>query len=130
MSKFERDSFLDGEIIQSLSEDKISELAVIGDTRIVVFESKLKLCLTNHVHKLGKKNSWITPLSLSSGFLIALLTCDFKGIIFSKDVWKALFIIICFICIIWFIITLKYTFQQITIDDIITELKKDQINKK
>lgn len=129
-NELEREHFDDKEIIMNLYEDKISSLAVIGDTRIIVTESKLKLYLTNHVHKLGKKNSWITPVSLMSGFIIALITCDFKESIFSKDVWKALFIIITIICSLWFIYTLKYIFQPITVDDIITELKKDQINIK
>lgn len=125
-----REHFNDKEIVMNIIEDKTSTLAIIGDARIFVTESKLKLNLTNHVHKLGKKNSWITPLSLLSGFSTALITCDFKEIIFSKDVWKALFIFITIICIFWFIYTLRYTFKPITVDDIITELKKDQINAK
>ena len=130
MLKFESERVLYKEIIKNFSEDKILDLAVIGDTLIVVSESKLRLCLTNHVHNIGKKDSWIIPLSLCSGFLIALVTCDFKEIIFSKDMWKASFFIICIICLFWFIITLKYIFQPITIDDIITELKKDRIKMK
>jgi hypothetical protein len=112
----------------TLSEDKITPLAIIGDKKILVSESKLKLSLTNHVHKIGKKNSWITPLSLLSGFLIALITCDFKEFIFSKDVWKALFILITVCCSIWLLYTLKYIFEPITEDDVINELIKDKIN--
>ena len=50
MSKFDSERVLDKELIKNLSEDKISDLAIIGDTRIVVSESKLKLCLTNHAY--------------------------------------------------------------------------------
>lgn len=128
MSKFEVESVPDEEILKNIFEDKTSRLAIIGDTHIMISESKLKLYLTNHVSKLEKKNSWITPLSLSSGFLISLITCDFKGVIFNKAVWEALFIIVSIICFLWLIYTLKYTFQSITVDDIIAELKKDQIN--
>lgn len=129
VSKFQREGVLENKNITSMNvfEDQRFELIIIGDALLQVSESKLKLHLTNHVCKLGKKNSWTYPVSLASGFLISLVTFDFEKTTFLKGM-KIVFIIILIICFFWFFYTLKYKFQSITIDDIITELKKDQIN--
>ncbi len=70
------------------------------------------------------------PFTLFSTFIITLVTCDFNTRFFEKEVWKAIFVISCIICLIWLINTLKYVFKPVTVDDFITEVKRDQIKNK
>lgn len=126
MTESEQEIFFEKEFIESIFEDRVSDLVIIGDNRIIVYESKLKLCLTNHLDRLGKKNSWINPFGIFSAIFITLITSEFEDVILSRQIWKSIFIVACVFSLLWFLSTLKYAFQSTTIDDIIDELKKDQ----
>lgn len=52
---------------------------------IVITEDKLKLKLHTHLATSEKRKDWIAPFSVLISLSLALLTADFKNIIFPQD---------------------------------------------
>jgi hypothetical protein len=108
------------------------ELEVFADLHqdvIITTEDKLKLTLTNYSAKIGRKKDWIAPFGIAITTLTILLTSTFKDFLIQSNTWQAIFIIIFIGSLIWLIISLRYAFKEISIDDIIIELKKNKKRK-
>lgn len=101
----------------------------LSQTVIITTEDKIKLCLLNHLKGLQEKNSWVTPSGLIITIILAFLTTNFKDWIFSKYVWQAFFNIITIAFFIWLIVAVIKAFRAKSIDDIIEEIKKTDVQK-
>lgn len=62
---------------------------------VTITEDKLSLILNEQSNKIGQKNSWHTPLGLTTTIGITLLTTEFKSAWLKAELWQALFIL-CF----------------------------------
>lgn len=93
---------------------------------IVTNTDKAALILSKHIGKIKKKEQWLTPLSLSITFLVALLTATFNTFLgIEGTTWNAIFIILEIVSFVWLIISvinyIKY--KDESIDSIIQEFK-------
>jgi hypothetical protein len=93
---------------------------------IMTTEDRLKLCLTETLKKAERKHDWIAPLGLLIAVITAFVTASFKDYILSAKTWEAVFVMVGLGSIIWLIISIRYAFIKIDIDDIINELKTNQ----
>ena len=74
---------------------------------IEITGDKLENILLKHLHMLGTRKSWITPLSLLVTVLLADLTANFGDRFGIKGpVWEALFLLIIWGSLIWFFVSL------------------------
>lgn len=92
---------------------------------IVITEDKLKLKLHTHLATSEKRKDWIAPFSVLISLSLALLTADFKNIIFPQDTWKAAFIIATILTVAWLIVTLKQAFHSHSLESLIEEIKSE-----
>lgn len=97
---------------------------------IEITEDKLENILLKHLNKLNKVKAWLTPLSLFITILIVLLSAEFKLFLgIEKEVWKALFLILVVLTLVWTIISgyeaVKCS-KSATILFLINEIKNNQ----
>jgi hypothetical protein len=70
---------------------------------IITTEDKIKLVLIKTKETLKSQRDWLTPLSLTLSFVTTLCTSEFKySLGQNKEFWKAIFVILTFVTIIWF----------------------------
>ena len=104
----------------------------VNQEYIYITKDKLKLALIESEKKMMDKKAWITPFSIFVSTLIALLTPNFNVCILQKDVWKAIFIMICGMSVV---LSIKKGIQAFSnrkggnIDSIIQCIIKEQNNK-
>ena len=94
---------------------------------IEITDDKLENILLKHLDKLGTRRHWLLPFSLLVTVSLALSTADFKTAFNVKpEVWKAIFILVVVVSVIWLIRDLYIRFKcrgEATIDDLITKIK-------
>lgn len=94
---------------------------------IHITEDKLHVILLKYEGKNKKLYSWATPLGIFISCLITTITSEFKktwGL--SPDTWKAIFILITFVSLIWFLYSLIVACMNIKvtgIEHLIEEIK-------
>jgi amino acid transporter len=115
----------------NITLDRIEELVTVSEVYqnvslkvIIITEDKVRLCLSEHLKRMEKRGSWITPLGLLISIIVTLVTSDFKNVGIDAATWKALFIITGLISFGWLIYSIKEAWQSAKIEDIIDELKK------
>lgn len=100
---------------------------------IEITEDKLENVLLKHLKNLRIISSWVTPLTIFLSVLLAILTTDFKDALgLTKEVWNAVFVILLFGSLGWFIVCLVRiikSWNKATTDHII-KLIKDAEEKK
>ena len=96
---------------------------------IVTTEDKIRLCLEKYLKDLENKKEWIIPASILITILAVLITADFKNLLFNREFWQALFVLAGIICFIWLIYSLYIRMKSKDIQDIVDEIKLDNINK-
>lgn len=105
----------------------------VNQEYIYITKDKLKLALIESEKSLMDKKSWIAPFGIFVSTLIAILTADFKDLWFlSKDVWMAIFILICGVSCVLSIIKGIQAFSNRkdgNIDSIIQNIIREQNNK-
>jgi len=88
-------------IDQRITNVKSDLIEITGD--------KLENILLKHLHCLGTRKSWVTPLSIFATVLLALLTTSFVdkfGITGLR--WEVLFQVIALGSAIWFVVSIIY----------------------
>ena len=98
---------------------------------IVTTSDKIKLVLINTEKKLTSQRDWWTPLGLLFSFVTTLITANFKNVCgLTKDTWKAIFIILILLSLVWLIITLRKLYLnwgEYNLESIIERIKiKDE----
>ena len=79
---------------------------------IQITGDKLENILLKHLHKIGIRQSWTTPLSIFLTVFIAKLTTTFnKTLGIDAPVWEALFLLAMGISFIWLIISLIHIYS-------------------
>ncbi len=97
---------------------------------IVTTEDKIRLCLIEHLSKLEKKDSWITPFGILLTIIIIFPTTDFKDFLFlSADTWEAIFILSGLICIGWLIKSLWHLRVSSSLDEVVNIIKQTKITQ-
>ncbi len=107
--------------------ETISELYLtnLPQDVITTTEDKLHLCLEQHLKKMEKKKSWITPLGLLISFALTLISANFKDTAFvDAATLKAIFIIAEIIFFGWLVYSVIESLRSEKIEDVIGELKK------
>lgn len=104
---------------------------VISNTSVNVIkitEDKLYNILTKHIAKLRSAKDWINPVAVSVSLLLALLTTDFKTAFgLSSDTWKAVFIILFGISVIYSLYSICHCiFSRSNINLIIKDIKNER----
>ncbi len=100
----------------------------LAQSVIVTTEDKVKTCLDKHFKKAERRKEWVAPLSLLIATIAILVTADFKNFFLSSDTWKAIFIIVAILSSLWLISTIRFIFNNVTIESIINELRADSEN--
>jgi hypothetical protein len=115
--------------LQNIIDDpNTSKILIPTGPHLVLPELALRFCLTNHLSKAEKKNTWIPILSNFFVILIALITSSFNDFLVPKEMWKSIFIVSGIATFCLFIYTfIRYAKNPITIDKIIEDLEKDCI---
>jgi len=74
---------------------------------IEITGDKLENILLRHLHCLGSRKSWVTPLSILVTVLLAELSASFGDKFGIKgSVWEALFLLITIGSAIWFVVSI------------------------
>lgn len=94
---------------------------------IITTADKIRLVLINTKEILTAQRDWWTPFGLLISFITTLITADFKDAMGgSKDLWKAIFILLTIFSSIWLIktlIKLAKNWGQDNVDKIIEQIK-------
>ncbi len=93
----------------------------LGQNVIATTEDKIRLCLIEHLQRMGKKNSWTTPLGILLTISAILPTTTFKNFIIEADVWKAIFILSWIISLIWFLKCMREAWTNTSVDKVIED---------
>ena len=105
----------------------ISEVHLnVSQEVIITTDDKVRLCLTEHLKRMEKKNVWMTPAGVFVAIVTTLVTSTFKDIGFDAATWRAIFIIVGVVSFVWFLWTIKEAWQSENIEDVVARLKKDQ----
>lgn len=112
-------------INESLVNDSKVHINVSQDV-LITTEDKVKLCLSDHLAVIEKKNSWQAPAGIFFTILTTLLTTtSFRNFfILNADQWKVAYIFGLIISLIWSLNTLKYIRNSSTIQDVVNAIKK------
>jgi hypothetical protein len=103
--------------IDEIHDNTSQELIYIND-------DKLKLILIEHLAKVENGKAWLTPFGLLLTVILVFCSADFKlafGI--PADTWRAVFIIVGLICLLWLIYCLSKMGKSQTLDDVIKIVK-------
>lgn len=104
---------------------KVSEVHLnVSQEVVITTEDKIRICLSEHLKRMGKKNSWIAPLGICTTIIITLVTSTFKDVVLGAPTWQAIFIITGIISLVWFFKTCDESSKSVTVEDIVSELKK------
>ena len=115
---------LDQELLQSLVIHKN-----VDQELIVTTIDKVKLHLISHQEALKAKRDWVAPLGIFSSLLITLITADFKNLVFSPEIWNALFIFGLIASFLWLIYAIYQVIKfrnQGEINEFINALRGDE----
>lgn len=91
---------------------------------ITTTEDKVRLCLSEHLKKMEKKKSWVTPLGILLALIATLITTNFKDVGLAAPTWQAIFIIAAILSSVWLIFSVIEASRSEKIEDIISELKR------
>lgn len=92
---------------------------------IVTTEDKVLLWLSEHLKRMERRRSWITPLGIFITIVLTLATSSFKDILYlSADTWRAIFIIVGLISLALFIGFIIEALKSEKVEDIVAALKK------
>ena len=110
-------------IQQLVSVERVS--LNLSQSVIVTTEDKLRLRLQAHLSAAEKTKDWIAPFFLLVSLSLALLSADFKDLLFSASTWKAFFIIAAILSAVWLAFTLRQAFHSRSLDSLIEEIKSE-----
>ena len=110
-------------IQQLVSVERVS--LNLSQSVIVTTEDKLRLKLQAHLSNTEKTKDWIAPFSLLLSLSLALLSADFKDLVFPAATWRAFFIFAAIISGLWLASTLRQAFRSRTVDSLIDEIKSE-----
>lgn len=100
---------------------------------IVTTEDKIKLVLIKTRETLKSQRDWLTPSGLLLSFVTTLLTSDFKDSLGQdKHFWKAIFVILSAVTLIWLIYSLYKLIKHWgcnDLDKIVSQIKLLDSNK-
>lgn len=100
---------------------------------ITITKDKLENILLKYLSNLNLRILWITPFSLFISFLIALLTSDFRKFCgLEKEVWFALFIILCIgsgITTLYFGIKAIIKHKDTSIESLLNVISSSEVDK-
>jgi hypothetical protein len=115
---------IDTELLRNIMVN-VSDVHInVSQNLIITTEDKLRLCLSEHLKRMERKNSWITPLGILIAILVTLVTSTFKDVGLSADTWRAIFIIAGVLSLGWLIWSIKEAWKSEKIEDIVEELKR------
>jgi hypothetical protein len=99
----------------------------VSQEMIIVTEDKVRLCLTNYLAKLEKRQAWLAPFGILVATVGALVTADFKMTRLGLDgpVWQAVFVMTAGLSLIWLVRCLSQLVGAVSIDDVIRDLKAE-----
>lgn len=94
---------------------------------IEITSDKLENILLKHLHKVGSKKAWITPISLFGTLLVTKLTSEFKNtFLFSASIWDAILIVSAVATFLWLCFSLrnvKRFWQESSLDSLMSKIK-------
>ncbi len=102
---------------------------------IEITEDKLENILLKHLHRLGVRKSWITPLSLLVTIILANLSATFGDKFGIKgSVWEAFFLLVTIGSSIWLVVSIILiiiNWKESSLTNLIAIIKnaKDKINR-
>jgi len=117
---------IDGSLGTNLTT--ISEIYLNTSVEIIIIcVDKVKLCLKDHLSRLEKKHSWMTPFAICITIFLTIATAEFKPKAFwlSGHTWTAVFLIVGVFSLAWLVIAIVAACRVESIDDVVGELKKE-----
>lgn len=114
-----------------LDQDLTDQMTVnknLAQDIIVTNTDKVTILLSEHHNIVRKKSEWLSPLGIFLTVLATLLTAKFDESAFgvSKDVWKAIFLVVCAGSFLWTgyltVIAIIY-WKRGTVEEFIKKLK-------
>lgn len=106
----------------------ISEIYLNTSVEVIIISiDKVKLCLKDHLSRLGKKHSWMTPFAICVTIFLTIATAEFKTKTFglSGPTWNAIFVIVGLLSLSWLVIAVVAAWRVETIDDVVGKLKNE-----
>ena len=95
-----------------------------GQTLIEITEDKLRLVLVQHLGVVESKRRWHVPFSILIALVSVSLTSDFRDVWgIGKATWQALFMFATVASIVWLVVTLRFAFEQATLDSLVQRVK-------
>lgn len=96
---------------------------------IIITKDKLENILLKVFNNIKRIPDWKNPLCIFLTTGISLLTADFKNFLISKEIWKALFLVIMVIsgicCLVNLIRAIHYQ-ESVSIEDLINKITKGE----
>ena len=98
----------------------------LGQNIITTTEDRIRLCMIEHLDRVGRRKSWTTPLGIFLTILVVFATTTFKDFMLNADVWEAIFSMGGLISFIWLLGCANDARTDTSIDKIIEEIKNRQ----
>ena len=111
-----------------LMQDTSKVYSNLGQEIIITTDDKIRLCLIEHLSRMGKRTAWITPLGIFLTIGIVFPTTTFREFFYlSADTWKAIFVIGGLISIVWLIRAVWQARVSSSLGDVVKSIKASGI---
>ncbi len=94
---------------------------------LIISTQKLKSVLFEAKSSLGRKDLWITPLILLITLIGLFVTTEFKQFIVPADTWRAFFIMLSLLSVLWLIWAVCRSLKSRKVDEILNECMQGSV---
>jgi hypothetical protein len=115
---------LEGPIVKLIQVNSID--ANLKQEVFITTVDKARNRLNEAMGNVERRRAWAAPAGILATIAAVFPAATFQGFIFSKDTWRAMFIIAAMLSAAWLVRCLwaKWTIKPQSVDDIIRELRK------
>jgi hypothetical protein len=91
---------------------------------IITTEDKVRICLLEHLKRIEKRNGWLAPFGIFTTICTTLATTTFNNVFLDAPTWRAIFLLVGAVSLIWLFVSIIQAWCSETVDDMVLELKK------
>jgi hypothetical protein len=99
----------------------------VREQYVVTTEDKIRLCLSQHLSAMEQREAWVAPATTLLALVGAIVTAEFKDVVFSKYTWQALFVGFSLLCGAWLAWALIRRRRAPSMDDVVHQMKKGAV---
>lgn len=96
----------------------------LSQDAIVITEDKVRLCLIEHLDRLGARKDWIAPAGILLTFAVTFPTTTFHDAGLPASTWQAMFIIATLLNAAWLLKALWRAWKSPKLEEVVASMKR------